>query len=628
MKQKRYKLYAADFETTVYDSQTYTEVWASACVELFTDDVKIFHSIDEQFRYYINIEDNVRAYYHNLKFDGAFWIDYAIRELKLEQALDTDNTWLADSKMKNNTFKYSISDKGQWYYITFKINNKILEIRDSLKLLPFSLKRIGESFGTEHKKLEMEYKGIRYAGIPISEEEQKYIENDVLVLKEALEIMFKEGHDKLTIGSCCFSEFKDGYHKSVYNELFPNLHDIELSENIYGSKNAGEYINRSYFGGWCYLVKGKEKRVYHNGITVDVNSLYPSQMSSESGNTYPVGKPTFWRGNFIPELDSDSYYFVRFKCRFRIKDNKLPFIHIRNNLLYNSNECLESTDIYDKVNKRYVRYYKIGNDEYDTITEMTLTMTDYVLFREHYNTSDFEILDGCYFRTEVGIFDKYIEKYKSIKMTSKGAKRELAKLYLNNLYGKMATSTNSSFKIAYLTEAGDIKFRTIPEYKKKPGYIAIGSAITSYARNFTIRAAQLNYRGFIYADTDSMHLDIDESELTGVKIHDTDFNCWSVESKWEVGYFARQKTYIEVIGGEMDIKCAGMSDKSKKLFAKSVLQNFTTEELEKYTDEEKEFILTPRNITDFRIGLSVPGKLMPTRIPGGILLKETTYKMR
>lgn len=46
------KIYVADFETTVYTGQTSTEVWAAACVELFTDDVNIFHSIGEQFNYF------------------------------------------------------------------------------------------------------------------------------------------------------------------------------------------------------------------------------------------------------------------------------------------------------------------------------------------------------------------------------------------------------------------------------------------------------------------------------------------------------------------------------------------------------------------------------------------------
>lgn len=100
--------------------------------------------------------------------------------------------------MPNDSFNYSISNMGQWYRITIKTNNKIIEIRDSLKLIPFSVKMIGESFGTQHKKLDMEYEGFRYPGCEITPEEQTYIKNDVLVVKEALEIMFNDGHNKLT----------------------------------------------------------------------------------------------------------------------------------------------------------------------------------------------------------------------------------------------------------------------------------------------------------------------------------------------------------------------------------------------------------------------------------------------
>ena len=47
MKTRKFKYLACDFETSVYKGQTETQVWASACVELFTEDVQIFHSIDE-----------------------------------------------------------------------------------------------------------------------------------------------------------------------------------------------------------------------------------------------------------------------------------------------------------------------------------------------------------------------------------------------------------------------------------------------------------------------------------------------------------------------------------------------------------------------------------------------------
>lgn len=639
-----------DFETTVYKGQVNTEVWASASVELFTEDVQIFHSIAEQFEYFVNLDCNIVAYYHNLKFDGAFWLSYLLVDLGYEQAYtklsDKPNEvkWLREKEMKNKSFKYSISEQGMWYTIIIKVKDHFIEIRDSLKLLPFSVKRIGESFKTAHKKLDMEYTGFRYAGCPITEEEQKYIANDVLVVKEALEIMFSEGHNKLTIGACCLEEYKATQGKEDYEQLHPNVYDIWIDTKKHKYSNAGEWIRKSYRGGWCYLVKGKENKVFENGTTADVNSLYPSMMSSESGNKYPVGKPKFWTGNFIPDeaIHPDRYYFVRIKTRFYIREGKLPFIQIKSSLLYKGTEALETSDVYNRKDGKYYTHYRDKDGNLcDTRVELVLTMTDYKLFLEHYEPVDFEILDGCWFYAEVGIFDRYIEKYKKIKLESKGALRELAKLFLNNLYGKMASSMDSSFKLAYVKEDKSIGFIGVLSNDKKPGYIPVGSAITSYARNFTIRAAQKNYhglneRGFIYADTDSIHCDLEPDEIVGIEVHDKNFCCWKLESCWDTAIFTRQKTYIEHITHEdcepieepfYNIKCAGMPQKCKDLFDLSMKGYVPTED-DKYTDEEREFISMRRDITDFRVGLKVPGKLRPKRIRGGVLLVDTPYEMR
>lgn len=662
MKQREYRYFMGDFETTVYKGQVNTEVWASALVELFSDKVTILHSIAETFDYLVSLNCNVVVYYHNLKFDGAFWLSYLLVDKKFTQAYDkigdkeTDVKWKQQFKMFNNTFKYSISDRGMWYSIIVKVKNHFIEIRDSLKLLPFSVKRIGESFGTKHKKLDMEYTGFRYAGCEITKEEQEYIANDVLVVKEALEIMFKQGHNKLTIGSCCLEEYKKICRSSLeiqldYAEMFPNLYDFKIDKQEHKYDNAGDWLRKSYRGGWCYLVKGKENKIKTNGTTADVNSLYPSMMSSKSGNKYPIGLPKFWTGNFIPDqaLKENMYYFVRIKTRFYIKDNYLPFIQIKGDLKYKGTESLETSDVYNHENDDYFPYYidKDGNIQQAKV-ELTLTMTDYQLIKEHYELVDFEILDGCYFYSMVGIFDEYINKYAKIKKESKGALRELAKLFLNNLYGKMASSTDSSFKIAYVKDDKSIGFMQVVENEKNPGYIAIGSAITSYSRNFTIRAAQKNYygaekRGFIYADTDSIHCDLLPKEIKGIEVDDKEFCCWKLESCWDKAIFTRQKTYIEHVTHENlipleeskqynNIKCAGMPKKCKDLF--EISMQGTADVNENWSDEEKEFLFDKNNkpivrdYSDFKVGLKVPDKLRPIRIRGGVLLVNTTYEMR
>ena len=653
MRTRKYKTLVGDFETTVYKGQQHTEVWAGAVVELFTEDVHIFHSLDEVFEHLIDLDENIVIYFHNLKFDGSFWLDYLLVQMGYKQAYTqtgdyvTDIQWMDEKDMPNESFKYTISDRGQWYSITIKKSRHIIEIRDSLKLLPFSVRKIGKSFGTAHKKLEMEYTGFRYAGCEITDEEKKYIANDVLVVKEALEIMFTQGHNKLTIGACCLAEYKKLEGKA-YNALFPDMTQYYLDPDTYGVDNADAWIRNSYKGGWCYVVRGKENKIYKKGLTFDVNSLYPSMMSSESGNRYPIGDPTFWLGNYIPDeaIGDDKYYFVKIKTRFYLKENKLPFIQIKSSFLYKGTEMLETSDVYDKKTNKYYVYTKDeeGNIR-DTRVTLTLTMTDYELFLEHYEAVDFEIIGGCYFDAEIGLFDDYINHYKRIKLESKGAVRELAKLFLNNLYGKMASSTDSSYKVAYIKEDKTIGFYSIIANDKKAGYIPVGSAITSYARNFTIRAAQKNYygrdkAGFIYADTDSIHCDLPLEHIQGLNIDPKDFCCWKCESSWDYAIFARQKTYIEHVTHEelepidepyYNIKCAGMPDKCKELLTKSLLgYKVTEEDIERgvFNDEEKEFISTKRELKDFRIGLKVPSKLLPKRIRGGIVLNETTYEMR
>lgn len=648
------KIYSADLETTVYEGQDHTEAWSSAIVSLDSNEPLVFHSLAETLDYLDSQDEDAILYYHNLKFDGNFWLSFLITELDFKQGLELiaeKQYKFKDKKdLKEKELIYSISSMGQWYTITFKYNTHIYTLKDSLKLLPFTLAQIGEAFKTEHRKLDMDYEGYRYAGCKITDEEMKYIKNDVLVLKEALNIMFEEGHNKLTIGACCLAEYKKMLGKYDWNVFFPKLEEISLDPAIYGSENADQYIRKSYRGGWCYLVKGASGKTYRNGTTADVNSLYPSMMHSQSGNVYPLGKPNFWKGSEIPPqaLHKNRYYFIRIKCRFYLKKGKLPFIQIKHNIHYKATEMLETSDVYNKKDGKYYReYYDSEGNLHDTIVELTLTCTDYQLIKEHYDLEDLEILDGCWFYADSGIFDEYINKYKKIKMENKGAKRTEAKLFLNNLYGKLATSMISSFKYAEVLPDGSLHYNIVAEMEKDPVFIACGSAITSYSRNFTIRAAQKNFygvdkHGFKYADTDSIHCDLPPSEIKGIRVSDNDFCAWKLESCWDIAKFIRQKTYIEHVTHEdlkpiehpyYNVKCAGMPASCKELFLASMGEEWVDNEhklqlKDKQKEKYKDFLKVERTLDDFKVGLVVPSKLLPVTIKGGVILKEVDFTLR
>ena len=671
MAKRNFSYYACDFETTVYKGQDSTNVWSFAFCKLYEEDVFIFGSIEEGFNYFFSLGENLILYFHNLKFDGSFILNYFLGKLKLKLGIvktgkgETQVRMKKENELMNDEFTTAISSKGQWYMITLKKNNKIIQIRDSLKLLPFSLKEIGDAFKTKHRKLEMKYEGFRYPNCFISDEEKKYIENDVLVLKEALEIMFTDGNNKLTIGSCCMSEYKKSMKYYEFRNLFPNLEKIEINEKRYGVTNLDSYIRRSYKGGWCYFVKEKSNKVLTNGVTVDINSLYPYVMHSDSGNKYPVGFPHLWHGNYIPEIcyRDNIYFFIRIKTRFYLRKNKLPCIQIKNNLIYKPTEWLETSDFYDKKTGNFYTTYKtLDGVTHDTRQVLTLTMTDYELIKEQYELVDFEILDGCYFFTsDEPLFDEYIDKYKKIKQSSTGAMRTEAKLFSNNLYGKFASSSDSSFKVPYIDEDNILHFYDVDENEKEIGYIPIGSAITSYARNYTIRKAQANFygsdkKGFCYADTDSLHCDFGLDELVDIPIDSKKYGYFKCESEWDKAIFVRQKTYIEHVIKEnqeviekpyFDIKCAGMPERCKRLInfrleyeekLKKENEEKTKQEIkeikEEYGKDAIEFLLDsnekikPLELEDFKIGLEVPCKLRPVQISGGVLLVDTTYKMR
>lgn len=637
---------ACDFETTVYEGQDHTEVWSAAYTEIYEDNANITerygvicHSINEFFEKLKNMKCDIECYFHNLKFDGYFILDYLFKNGYKQIPF---NEW-QNKKSMSKDFTYLVSDNGLWYMMCIKIGRYIITIKDSLKLLPFSLEVIGKALNTEHRKLSMEYDGYRYAGCPIDKDEEQYILNDVYVLAEALEFMFNRGLTRMTIGSNCMKEFKATIRNNgAYSqkEQFPDLTQMQVPIKIMFKANtyisAFDYIQKAYSGGWCYVKKGYEHTVQYNGLTADVNSLYPSMMHSLSGNKYPVGFPKWFIGT-IPDQAKDTCFFVRIRCSFHLKKGYLPFIHIRKDVRYKANENLESSDII--VEGKKIDSVTLGNTVISNIVEMTLTDCEYYLFLKHYDVENLEILDGCYFRSVVGLFDDYINYWYDIKKNTKDkGMRTLAKLFLNNLYGKFATTTNSSFKI-YNDNIFDVS--TVKDNSKKAGYIAIGAYITAYARRFTISAAQANYDAFRYADTDSIHCVCNPADLVDVPISQSDMCAWKLETYWDKAIFVRQKTYIEHVTHEdmqkIDIpynliKCAGMGNRCKELLSASL--EGTPEMCKPLTADEKTFLYwqdgTPikRDYTDFKVGLTVPSKLMPKKIDGGIILTTTTFKLR
>ena len=163
MRVKKKHVYVGDFETTVYEGQKRTDVWASALTRLFDkkEKAEVFTSIQETYDYIVNnVHDNCVIYYHNLKFDGSFWLSYLHERgdfteayvegerIKIFEGTRFERTlpqgsFLPTADMPPMSFKYLISDMGAWYSITIKRKDgHIIELRDSLKLIPCSVRNL------------------------------------------------------------------------------------------------------------------------------------------------------------------------------------------------------------------------------------------------------------------------------------------------------------------------------------------------------------------------------------------------------------------------------------------------------------------------------------------------------
>lgn len=349
----------------------------------------------------------------------------------------------------------------------------------------------------------------------------------------AIKLMRKMGLSGTTIASCAYKYWKDGTSKYDFGVLYK---DARKQDGINDGETLDDYLRKSYSGGWCYQ-KARDYEIYKNGITLDVNSLYPYVMVNYK---LPVMKPHFFTDEKTLERvqrftkDYQRYfYYIRFKCHFTVKPGHLPFVRVQNDISYNPHEILSTSDIYVSTHRKTV--YRE--------TELTLSMYEFELFFEQYDVKNYQFIDGVYFECTTGIFYHYVKTWWNMKAYSKQdgdkGRERIAKIMLNSLSGGM------SKKGERLNQILDETYSTVTTQVKSPSHIAIGSAITSIARCIIIRCAQANYKYFLYSDTDSLHLSCTENEVQGVKIGDG-LGEFKIERTWSEARFYKQKCYCEI----------------------------------------------------------------------------------
>lgn len=224
------------------------------------------------------------------------------------------------------------------------------------------------------------------------------------------------------------------------------------------------------------------------------------------------------------------------------------------------------------------------------------------------------IIVGWKFKGMTGMFSDYIEKWIKVKnegtITKNNGQRTMAKLMLNSLYGKFATSLEAQSKIPYMGDDEIIHYKFTEKEKKKGIYLPIGSFITAYARRKTIETSQaiktysIEKYGkdlYCYSDTDSIHTLLSLEELKQFcDIDSVRLGAWKHEAHFEKAKFIRQKCYLEKINDDIEITCAGMPKTCYK------------------------FVTWDK----FKTGFTCGGKLTFKHVKGGVKLVETDFTIK
>lgn len=449
-----------------------------------------------------------KVFFHNLKFDGIFLIDWF-----------ENNGW---------EFGYDydaiITDMGVWYQIRILRPFKC-SIWDSLKKFPDqSVNDIAHLYGIEGKKEKPYFDMYRPPGYEPTQQEIDYCVQDSHIIAYAIKRSYEEGRKRMTLSSDAFHNLKTTIPE--FKEYFPMIPDMIDGE-----------IRRSYRGGFTYVNPIYKNKNLEDIWVYDVNSLYPHCMRN---NPMPVGQPE------LRKPYGDELYIINFVGRFELNPGFLPTYQIKE-LSFNPRLYATSTE--------------------GLLINITLTSIDYELMKKHYEIEIDSEPVYYSFKKKEHLFDAYIDHWMKVKEEATVNKdvplRYIAKRYLNSTYGKFGTKSFRFNKIPNLKANGAIKWETKAR-KINPIYLPVATFITSYARRQTITSAQKYVDCFVYADTDSLHLIGEDNP--DIEVHDTKLGAWKRESHWATGKYIRAKSYIH--GDEahnvLEAKVAGMPESAKQ----------------------------------------------------------------
>lgn len=302
-----------------------------------------------------------------------------------------------------------------------------------------------------------------------------------------------DGHGlcKITAGAASMQAFAAGDWK-WYNSKFPQLKSEDKRS-----------LHDAYIGGFMLAKEGR----YGKAIDIDCNSMYPSILRDEY---LPFGSPETYEGRYEEDgdmpLHCDEIIF-----RAELKPDGYPFL-LDNRSMYGLNRLTSTRGYVTRV----------------------LTDIDQALLMENYDVTVYRYVRGWKFRRSKGYFRSFVDDWSALKQRSTGERRQMAKLVMNALVGKMASLPKGSAMLPESEDGVTLQWNVThrDESNLKTDYLPIPVWVNAYARRRLVDVCRANADRLLYANTDGCILSGWQS-VKSCDIHPTELGKWKIAAKYE-----------------------------------------------------------------------------------------------
>ena len=390
----------------------------------------------------------------------------------------------------------------------------------SYRLSGYSLEVLANNLKSHNiKKMvgDLDYNLIRNSKTPISKEELKYCENDVLIVTSYIDEQINEFGNIEKIPLTQTGKVR----RYVRKQCFQNKEYQYFIKELTIEKPEYMLLKNAFMGGFTHCNAMYTNKICQNVTSYDFTSSYPTVLISEK---YPMSKGK----EVYVNTENELLNLIKNYCVLV----DLQFTNIKTSFMY------EQIISYSKC--RNVKNPLINNGrivQADTLT-ITCTDIDFLNIKDFYKWDNMKI-GLCYIYKKDYLPKEFVKTvlhlYKS-KTELKGIDgKEVEYLHskelLNSLYGMCVTSivhdTVSFNGAEWTTENGNLdeELKNYNTDKNRFLFYHWGVWCTAYARNNLYTAIKECKEDYIYSDTDSVKIfDVDKH-----KKYFEEYNKWIVK---------------------------------------------------------------------------------------------------